>query len=138
MLYMAMVKLLMFGFVSQFDESETKFMSLFMLGTASPGFVVMIIQSAILTAMDYSDVIKTSYVYFSICAVILAICLALFLNVLKYPIIREKLFPTKNESKMAKKRRMSIHTAFKKALIKKYGFDYNETFGAVNGSLITM
>jgi hypothetical protein len=52
--YSVPVKLLMFGFVSSFDESQTNFMSLFMLGTASCGVVVMAIQVALLLTMDSS------------------------------------------------------------------------------------
>ena len=81
-------------------------MSLFMLGCATNGFAVLIIQSTVLVVMDntkVSDVVKASYVYFITCAIILTVCLILFRNMLKYPIIDNKLNPPKEDPKKEKK-----------------------------------
>jgi len=115
-------------------------MSLFMLGCATNGFAVLIIQSTVLLVMQNSqesDVIKASYVYFVTCAVILFVCLLLFRNMLKYPIIDEKLNPPK-EDPNKKKSFTSFQLRFQAALRYKIGFQYNDMFANIHGAVITM
>lgn len=118
-------------------------MALFMLGCASSGFVVLLIQSAILVVLDVKDVTRNSFIYFGICALVLITILILFLNMLKYPIIAEKLAPlttdqVKRETKLRGNYRKSLRTKFKTAFVKKLGFTYHEIYGDVFGCTITL
>ena len=91
--YSSMIKLLVFGFVSQFDAS-TNFIALFMLGCATNGFVVLVLQVIVLLFMYRNDVVKAAYVYFFAAGTLLIICQLLFLNLFRYKIITDKTNPT--------------------------------------------
>ena len=108
-----------------------------MLGCATNGFCVLIIQSIVLLVMDRKDVTKASYVYFITCAIILFICLVLFRNMLRYPLVDDKLNPKEEEKPKKKKKLTSLNIKFQEALRKKIGFKYHDTFANIHGAVIS-
>jgi len=68
-----------------------------MLGCASNGFVVLVLQVIILVFMDRTEVVKAAYVYFFAAGTLLVICLLLFLNMFRYKIITDKTNPEEEE-----------------------------------------
>jgi len=101
-------------------------MSLFMLGVSSNGVIIILIQIVVLSTMDPAKVAQASGIYTVTIIVILFICLLLFKNMLKYPIIDEKFNPKKTTAKKQKISALSV--SLKAALEKKVKLKYAEIF----------
>jgi hypothetical protein len=134
--YSAPVKLLIFGFIASFNEAETNFTSLFMLGTASNGIAVIVIKIIVLTTMDSENVVQTSFVFTITVAAIITMCLILFINMLKYPIVDEKFNP--ENYKVKEKKPQDMQASFKAALRKKISLKYSDLRMQMTGAVIVL
>jgi len=91
-LFSVLINTLQTGFIAQFPETDTNFMSLYMVGQVTNSIVVLLIQVFVLLAMNANDLYTTTIVYFmAVVAIIFSILMTFIFVVLRHPIVKDML-----------------------------------------------